>query len=172
MKKILIAVDGKKASQGILSLFKNLLWTPERTILLHVQQLEGNVLMTGMLGEAEMSTLKESLEGTEHKEKLDKHAEKILDHYRKELEKTGLKNIITVVRAGHPSEEIIKASLEEKADLVIVGCSGKSRVQRMMSGCVARDVEKNSQIPVLISKGDGCGEHSYMWEGNGAYATQ
>ena len=54
--------------------------------------------MTAMLGEPEMSTLKESLKGTEHKEALDRKAEEILAFYIKEMEAHGQHNTKTVVR--------------------------------------------------------------------------
>ena len=120
MKKVLIAVDSKKNSKEILSLFQNLIWAPENIILLHVEQLEGNAMMTAMLGEAEMSTLKESMKGTEHKEKLDQKADSILNYYKMELENSGLKNIRTVIREGHHSDEILKAAEEENVDLIVL----------------------------------------------------
>jgi nucleotide-binding universal stress UspA family protein len=153
-------------------LFHNLLWSPENIILLHVEQLEGNYLMTAMLSDSEISTLKESLKGTDYKEKLDKNAEKVLAYYRKQLENGGLTNIKTVIREGNPSEEILKVAEEENVDLLIVGCSGKSRLQRLATGCVAREVEKNAKVPVLITKGDGCGEHAHLWNGREAYAIR
>ncbi len=171
MKSILIAVDNKKESKGILALFQTLLWKPENVILLHVEQLEGNALMTSMLGEAEMSTLKESLKGTEHKEKLDIKAEQVLGYYRKEFEDCGIKDVKTVIREGHPADEILKVAGEEEVDLIIVGCSGKTRMQRFVTGCVSSDVEKNAKVPVLISKGNGCGKHAHLWQGREAYAA-
>lgn len=171
MKKILIAVDGKK-TDGILPLFQKLLWAPENIVLVHVEQLEGNALMTSMLGDAELSTLKESLQGTEHKEALDQKAEKILTHYKKELENGGMTNIKTVIREGHPSEEILKVAEEEEVDLIIVGCGGKTRLQRMVTGCASRDVEKYAKVPVIITKGNGCGEHAHLWNGREAYAVR
>jgi len=71
MKKVLIAVDGTKASKAVLATFNNSVQLPQEVILLHVQRLEGRSLMIDMLGEAEMSTLKESLKDTQHKEELD-----------------------------------------------------------------------------------------------------
>jgi len=61
MKKALIAVHSPKTSKELLKLFKELVYVPESVVLLHVEQLEGNAMMTAMLGDAEMSTLKESL---------------------------------------------------------------------------------------------------------------
>jgi nucleotide-binding universal stress UspA family protein len=103
--------------------------SPETVILLHVQQLVGNSTMTAMMSYSEIETLKESIEGTEHKEALDRRAEEVLAHYRKALEDSGMTNIKCLIRAGHPSDEILKVAEEEKVDLIVVGCSGK-RFQR------------------------------------------
>lgn len=172
MKKVLVAVDNVRNSKGTLALFKDLVSSPESVILLHVEQLEGNSMMTAMLSDSEMSTLKEAIKGTEHKEKLDMKAEKLLKYYRKEMEDSGLTNIRTVIREGHPSEEILKFAEEEAVDLIIVGCSGKSRMQRFVTGCASRDVEKKAKVPVLITKGDGCGAHSHIWDRREAYAVR
>jgi nucleotide-binding universal stress UspA family protein len=172
MKKVLVAVDSQEGSAEVLSLFRDLVASPESVILLHVEQLEGNSLMTGMLGDAEMSTLKESLKDTEHKEALDSKAEKVLTYYKKELENAGLTGVRTLVREGHPSEEILKVAGEEGADLIVVGCSGKSRFRRYLTGCASREVEKNAKVPVLITKGTGCGKHADLWSGREAYAVR
>lgn len=173
MKKILVAVDGKKDTAGVVPLFQKMVWTPDSVVLVHVQQLEGNAMMTAMLGDAEMATLKESMRDTEHKEKLNRQSEKVLAHYKKEFENGGLTNIKTVVREGHPSEEILKVAEEENVDLIIVGCGGKTRLQRLVTGCASRDVERNAKVPVLIAKGNGCGEHAHSWSGREeAYAIR
>jgi nucleotide-binding universal stress UspA family protein len=172
MKKVLIAVDNTRDSHAVLSLFSDLVSLPESTVLLHVQQLEGNTLMTGMLGEAEMSTLKEALEGSEHKEVLDRRAEKVLAVCKEELEKGGLANVKTVVKAGHPAEEILRAAEEEGAEMIVMGCSGKSWMRRLITGCVSREVEKGSRVPVMITKGKGCGDHAHLWSRREAYAIR
>ncbi len=172
MKKVLVAVDGPEGSKEILSLFRDCVSSPEEVILLHVEQLEGNTLMTAMLGNAEMSTLKESLKDTEHKEALDRKAEKVLTYYKKALEDGGLAGVKTMVREGHPSEEILSVARAEGVDLIIVGCSGKSRFRRYLTGCASRDVEKNATVPVLIAKRNGCGKHAHIWSGREAYVIR
>ena len=172
MRKVLVAVDNTRDSKAVLSVFSDLVSLPESIVLLHVEQLEGNALMTAMLSDAEMSTLKEALEGTEHKEALDSKAEKVLAFCKKELENHGLMNIKTIIKEGHPSEEIVKVAVDEEADMIIVGCSGKSRMRRLVTGCVSRDVEKNARVPVLITKGNGCGDHAHLWNGREAYAIR
>ena len=152
MKKVLIAVDDSKASESVVSVFENLVRPPEEVILLHVERLEGRSLMIDMLGEAELSTLKESLKGTEYKEELDRKAEKILNHYKKKFEDGGLIYIRTMVREGIPSEEIAKVAEEEHVELVIVGYSGKKGLNRLITGCVSKDVERSSKAPVIVAR--------------------
>lgn len=172
MKKVLVAVDNSNGAKAVLSLYHELVSTPEEVILLHVEQLEGNTLMTAMLGDAEMSTLKETVKDTEHKEALDRNAEKVLTFCKTKLIHSGLGSMRTIVREGDPSEEILRVAEEEDVDLIIVGCSGKSRLRRYISGCASREVEKKAKVPVLIAKGDGCGLHADTWNGREAYALR
>jgi len=153
MKKILIAVDDTRGSKAVLSVFHNLVRPPEEVLLLHVERLEGKSLMIDMLSESELSTLKESLIGTEYKEALDRKAEQILDHYKRELENSGLINVTSIIREGIPGDEILKVAEAENVDLIIVGSNGKRGLDRLVAGCVSKDVERNSGVPVIIAKG-------------------
>jgi len=152
MKKVLIAVDDTKASESIFSVFDNLVRPPEEVILLHVERLEGMSLMIDMLGDAELSILKESLKGTQYKERLDLKAEKILAYYKKKFENGGLVSVRTEIREGIPSEEIAKMAEEEEVELVIVGCDGKKGLNRLITGCLSKDVERSSKVPVIVAK--------------------
>ena len=156
MQKILLAADDTKGSEAILSVFKNQVRPPEEVILVHVQRILGRSLMGDMLGEAEMSTLKESVEGTEFKEALDAKAEKIIAHFKEQLENGGLYSIKTIIRMGNPTEEILKVAEEEQVDLMILGCNGKSRMDKLISGCVTKDVEKMTNVPVMVAKAGNC----------------
>jgi len=131
-------------------------------VLVHVQQLEGKSMMIDMLGEAELNTLRESLKGTDHQETLDRKSEKILNFYRKELENGGLVSVKTVVRAGITSEEILKIAQEEGVDLIVTGYNGKSFMQRMVTGSISKDIEKNAPVPVLVAKNPSA-EEKFAW---------
>ncbi len=152
MKKVLIAVDDTKGSMSVLSIFRNLVRPPEEVLLLYVERLEGKSLMIDMLSESELSTLKESLEGTEYKERLDRNAQKILNHYRSELEDGGLISVKTIMREGIPADEILKVAQEENVDLIIVGSNGKRGLDRLITGRVSKEVERSATIPVLVGK--------------------
>jgi nucleotide-binding universal stress UspA family protein len=163
MSKILIAVDGTKASTAVTSTFYNLVKKPERVILLHVEKLEGQSLMVDMLGDAEMTTLKESLAGTEYKDALDEKAEKILNYYKREFENNGATDISTKVRVGLPCDEILKVAAEENVDLILIGNSERKGLSRVISGSVAREIQKHTKVPVLVAKRPPTCEEPYSW---------
>ncbi len=152
MKKILVAVDDTRASESVVSVFDNLVRPPEEVILLHVERLEGRTRMIDMLGEAELSTLKEQLRGTEYKEALDRKAENILSHYKRRFDNGGLVKVTTMIREGIPSEEISKVAQEENVELVIVGCDREKGLNRFIFGCVSEEVERDSGVPVIVAK--------------------
>jgi nucleotide-binding universal stress UspA family protein len=170
MDKVLISADNIKSAKEILSSMSNVVTLPKQVILLHVQQIVGNAMMTAMMSHSEIETLKESIEDTEHKDALDIKAEKVLMHYRKQLEDRGMTNIKLVITAGHPPDEILKVAESEEVDLIIVGCSGKSRLKRFATGCASSHVEKNAKVRVLITKNNGCGKHAHFWLRRDAYA--
>jgi nucleotide-binding universal stress UspA family protein len=169
MKRILISVDDTKGSKAVIPTLQNLAGRQEDLILLHVERIAGRSLMIGMLGDAEMSTLKDSLAGTEYKEKLDAKAEKILTYYKKELEDVNFSNISTIIRAGHPAEEIIKVADEENADLIVIGNDIKGGLSRLLIESVASDVKKSAKVPVVIAERPIMCEAAYTWRD--AYAA-
>jgi nucleotide-binding universal stress UspA family protein len=152
MEKALIAVDETKSSKNVLEVFKNLIKPPKEVLILHVVRLEGRSLMIDMLSDSEISTIKESLEGTEYKEKLDQRGEKVLNYYRKAFESTGLINVRTIKREGIPSDEILKVAEEEGVDLIVVGGNRKKGLHRLITGCVSRHIEKHASVPVIVEK--------------------
>ncbi|HUO77111.1 MAG TPA: universal stress protein, partial [Thermodesulfovibrionales bacterium] len=152
MKKVLVVVDDTKGSKAVLSVFKNLVRPPQEVLLLHVQRLEGKSLMIDMLGDAELSTLRESLKGTEYKEKLDRESEQILKYYKREFEDGGLISVRTLVRDGIAADEILKVAEDEKVDLIVTGANGNKGMLRLVAGCVPSEVERRSKIPVLVGK--------------------
>ncbi len=153
MKNVLIAVDETKGTKNAFSVCSTVCscMQPEKIVLCYVEKFEGRSLIDEMLGKAEMSTLEDVLNGTEYQEALDSKAEKILNYYKKALESKGIAGVKTVVRKGHPAEEILKAAKKENADMIIVGSRGK-RVSHIFMGSVSREVANNADIPVLIVK--------------------
>ena len=155
MKKVLIATDETKGSLAVLDVFRNQVRPPEEVILVHVQRPLGRSFIGDMVNEAEMNTLREMLQDTEQQEELDKKSEKILSYYTDQLKNDGLFRIKTLVRTGNVHEEILKVAEEEQADMLILGSSGKSGLDRLFSGRVTKDVERKAGIPVVVAKAGG-----------------
>ncbi len=153
MKKVLIAVDDTKGSNVTIPVFSRLFpcVRPDSVILLYVERFEGRSLMTEMLPVSELKTLKDVLEGTEYKSALDKRAQEILGHYKKELESNGVTGIQAVTKMGNPAEEILNTAKESGADMIIIGSRGK-RAHSILMGSVSREVANRAEIPVLIAK--------------------
>jgi nucleotide-binding universal stress UspA family protein len=153
MKKVLIAVDDTKGSKNAFTfcLETCACMRPESILLLYVERFEGRSLMTEMLPDSELSTLRGVLEGSEYKKMLDKRAEQILGYYRKLLEDKGLPGIKTIKKMGSPAEEILKTAKKEGVDLIIIGSRG-TRVGHLFMGSVSREVANNTSVPVLVAK--------------------
>ena len=57
----------------------------------------------------------------------------------------------TVIRSGHPVEEILKEAEKSQADLIVIGSHGKSALKAAFLGSVTFGViHKDSKIPVLV----------------------
>ncbi len=154
MNKVLIAVDDTNGTRKSFSMCANFCSCvrPKSISLVYVEKFEGSKsLIDEMLGDAEMSTLKDVLKGTEYQAALDRKAKAILTYYKKALTKKGLTGIKTIVKKGHPAEEILKAAREVKADLIIVGSRGR-RTTHLFMGSVSREVVNGAEAPVLLVK--------------------
>jgi hypothetical protein len=95
---------------------------------------------------------------------LDRKSQKILNFYKKEIEDSGFLNVRTVTRDGHPADEILKFAQEEGVELILLGYSGRSGLNRIIAGSVAKDVEKKAEVPVLVAKRVSMCEEPYSWK--------
>jgi len=153
MKKVLLSVDDTIGSRAVLKTFLDLYSCsrPESVILLHVERFGGISVLHDRISDTDISVLMESLQGTELKEILDKKAEEILEFYKKPLVEQGVTGIKTVLKAGHPAEEILKTAKEEGVDMIIMGSRGK-RMHTLLLGSVSREVLNSADISVLVAR--------------------
>lgn len=171
MKKVLIPVDGTKATREIFSISSRMIQPAEEVILVHVAQLGGKTLMLDMLGEAELETLKEAMQDTPHKEHLDAQGRKILEYYKGKIEAAGPQKVRTILREGIAAQEILKVAEQEQVDLIIMGGNDNSGLDRLISGSTTKDVERGAKVPVLVTKSGGCEGDAFAWGGE-AYAVR
>ena len=154
MDKILSAVDDTKSSKEIFSKCTQICkcMAPEVIILLYVEKFAGRSLMDDMLGDTELGTLQDVLEGTEYKEAMDQKAEKILNFYKSALEeRSPVPNIQTMVKGGIPAEEIVQTAKDEDVSMIIIGSRGK-RASSLFMGSVSREVANTADRPVMLVK--------------------
>jgi len=156
MKKILIAVDDTKATREIFDKCTNICkcMAPESIILLYVEKFGGPSFLNEMIGDGEASTLREVIEGTEYKAALDKKAETVLGYYKNALEQNQpVPVVVTMVKTGHPAEQIVETASEEDVSMILIGSKGKrSGAPRLLMGSVSREVANTADRPVLIVK--------------------
>jgi len=94
-----------------------------------------------------------------------------LDSYRQTLEALAENlrsrdfTVTTEVRPGNPAREILRATAEVGADLVLVGSRSRSRLREAFVGSVTLKVLEESHVPVLFLRIDPDGE------GDGASLT-
>ena len=153
MKRVLLAVDDTKSSHSALNTFIDLFSNihPETVILSTVEQFGGKSVLHDRISDTDISVLLETLKGTEIQELLDKKSKDILESCKKSLEDNGVKGIKTVIKAGHPAEEILKTVKEEGAGMIIMGSKGK-RMHTVLLGSISREVVNSSEVPVLIAR--------------------
>lgn len=57
----------------------------------------------------------------------------------------------TVIRSGHPVDEIIKEAEKSKVDLIVMGSRGRSAIKAAVLGSVTYGViNKDTKIPILV----------------------
>lgn len=58
--------------------------------------------------------------------------------------------VTTVSREGEPAQAILETAKRVHADLIVVGCRGRGRVQGLILGSVSEQVLHGASVPVLI----------------------
>jgi nucleotide-binding universal stress UspA family protein len=53
-------------------------------------------------------------------------------------------------RQGDPGEELLKLCQEMDFDLIVLGCIGRSGLEKLLLGSVAERVVRHANIPVLV----------------------
>jgi nucleotide-binding universal stress UspA family protein len=154
MRKILLAVDDTQGSVHAADVLVDLFSAVKTAsvVLVYVEKMLGRSIVGEALeSEPEMQEMREALKGTPYQERLDQRGKRIITFYEKKLADAGISNVASVVREGHPAEEILATAEEHDADLIVVGSRG-GRQHRFLLGSVSREVANSSHRPVLIAR--------------------
>ncbi len=139
-KKILVAIDGsesgKKAFEAALGEAK--IANPKAEINAIY------VVENGGLDELPPDNDKETLYN-----KFESIGREILSDYEKTAESQNVK-FTSVIKYGHAGKEITKYATEIGADLIIMGSTGKSNIEKLLLGSVTEFVIRHSNISTLV----------------------
>lgn len=81
---------------------------------------------------------------------LEEEGKKALERVKALAEAEGFHNVECLIKEGVPAKEIISTAKEIEVDLIVMGTSGKSGLDRFLIGSVTERVVRTSKIPVLI----------------------
>ena len=143
-KKILVPLDGSALAEAIL---------PHVTEVARIHNAEV-VLLRVALAHAFPG-----VDPTEGQVEAVREAEKYLEAMEKEQKERHVK-VSSVVRYGHPAEEILDHAAFAVIDLIAMSTHGRSGVSRWVLGSVAEKVLRASSTPLLLVRAPGAGEHA------------
>ncbi len=139
-KKILLPTDGSKFAEKAA---KHAIWIADSSgaevIVLNV--IETSTLV-GLPAEDLIVRIKEILK---------EEGKKALENISNVLKESGRTVKLTPkTKEGSPADVILKTINEENIDLVVMGTSGKTGLDRFLLGSVAEKVVKSATCPVLV----------------------
>lgn len=76
----------------------------------------------------------------------------VLESYKAEAKEAGLENVTLEIIKGDARYGIVEFADTAKADLVVVGATGKGAIERAMMGSVSEYVVRNVKSHVLVIK--------------------
>lgn len=136
-QRILIGYDGSKEAEKALklglSIAKSLHSKVEILAVAHPPQPSTSVEVHAVLDEAR------------------ERYERELKRVAKVANKIGIQ-VATDVAVGHPAEQIIKRAEESRADLIVVGHRGLSKLKQLVLGSVSERVLSYAPCPVLVTR--------------------
>jgi nucleotide-binding universal stress UspA family protein len=140
-KKILIATDGSKYSQGAaregLELAR---FHGAKVFALYVIDTRALNVATGMPVPGSLYTV------------LENEGKRAVDQVKQMAPGA---DVETFVLAGYPGSTIVEFAQDNGIDLIVMGTLGKSGIEALLLGSVADRVIRHAPCPVLVVKGTG-----------------
>jgi nucleotide-binding universal stress UspA family protein len=145
MTKILVPTDGSKQAEAAGEYaIANSDITGADIIVLYV-------IDTDYLDALPQQDLRESL-----KKQLNKEGQDAVEAFKKKIEDAQCQgycknvNLIPIVKEGKPADVILKTIGEEGIDQVIMGKSGKHRIEKFIIGSTTDRVVRGAKVPVNV----------------------
>ncbi|MEJ2695505.1 MAG: universal stress protein [Candidatus Sulfobium sp.] len=145
--KILVATDGSKTAVNAVKYAADLArQTGAGVVLLSVID-KNSVIAQSIPAFSTPTHITESVE-----DYMRRAAEAYLSAAEKLCRKKGVE-AGSIIRSGHPVEEIVKEAGKSKADLIVIGSQGKSALESAVLGSTTYGViHSGTKTPVLVTK--------------------
>lgn len=89
-----------------------------------------------------------SLQRDEVREQAETEAERAVERVAREAERAGVE-VVTEIRNGVPDEEILAYVEEADVDVVVMGTTGRTGLDRVLVGSVTERLVRTSTVPVV-----------------------
>jgi nucleotide-binding universal stress UspA family protein len=145
ISKILVATDGSKTAQKAGTYAVDLAKQLHASIIVMCVVDKRLLISRTVLVEPSSRYVAESVEDYQQE-----GAERYVGEIKKLCEKKRIQSR-TVLKSGHPVEEIVKEAEKSKVDLIVMGSHGQSALAAVALGSVTYGViHKDTKIPVLV----------------------
>ena len=137
-KQILVAVDGSKESE----------WAFKKAVAI-ADRNEATLNLINIIDTRSYAAVEAYDRSIA--ERAQKFAEELLNDYKVEAEKAGVRNVNVIVEYGSP-KTMISRDLSKKlqADLIICGATGLNAVERFLIGSVSENIVRSAKCDVLV----------------------
>lgn len=143
--KILVPSDGSKMSQKAVKYAVGLAKQTGSSIILLSVFDKSPFIPQSIPASSTPRKIREPLE-----DYLKEASQAYLEDARQLCEKNGVQSK-SIIRSGHPVEEIIKEAKKSNVDLVVMGSQGRSALKAALLGSVTFGViHKDTKIPILV----------------------
>ena len=145
ISKILLPTDGSKTARKAATYAIDLAKQLHASIIIMCVVDKRFLISRTVLIEPSSRYVAESIEDYQQE-----GAERYVEEIKKLCEKKGIQSR-TVIKSGHPVEEIVKESEKSKVGLIVMGSHGESVLAAATLGSVTYGViHKDTTIPVLV----------------------
>ncbi len=146
IKKILVALAFSKYSKGIFNYAAKLAKCMNAELIVASIINERDIAAVGKI-----VSLGYEVDGNHYIEDIKKERRLLLEKYVKE---SGFQigKLKTILRVGNPFHELLKISVEEKVDMIVIGPKGRTDLRHVFIGSVAEKIFRRSPVSVVIYK--------------------
>lgn len=145
--RIMVAVDGSRMAELAFKKAVNI-----------VKRNKGTLIIAHIVDTRSVTLFPQYDRPINHSQFLEQSAEaatRTIDMYKDWANKKGVDNVETILRNGSPRTELSEALPEENnVDLIILGATGLSAIERAFVGSVSQHVVRNAPCDVLIVRRD------------------